>query len=418
MGGAEQTVPHPGERDDVRRRPVGAGDADHDDRHRQQHGRRPTLDLHRRPPSQAIAGAILHQAPRRTGGRARPKVAPAPLPVRYDSPMSESPPFAGIASFFKAPYIADPTSGRRRRRRPRHPLRRGDDRRGPERATGRAPCATPPPSGPTATAPTPFYDGEAGAELLGGVRFVDAGDVDLPPTAPPERNHPRIAARVRRLLDAGLFPVVLGGDHSITYPMLKASSQRATAPLHLVQFDTHMDYWNDEGGMLLHARQPHHPRARGRPRRRASPSTASAACTPPPTTSSWPASAACASSGASRPSATPVDELVAHIEPGEDVYITFDIDALDPSIAPGTGTPEPGGFSYYEAKAHPARRRPAGERHRHGRGRGQSRSTIPGAHRAARGAADLRHGRRRALSALAATRRRRACTARRRSAAM
>ena len=48
---------------------------------------------------------------------------------------------------------------------------------------------------------------------------------------------------------------------------------------------------------------------------------------------------------------TPVEELVAHIEPGEDVYITFDIDALDPSIAPGTGTPEPGGFSYYEAKA-------------------------------------------------------------------
>jgi agmatinase len=31
--------------------------------------------------------------------------------------------------------------------------------------------------------------------------------------------------------------------------------------------------------------------------------------------------------------------------------VTFDIDVLDPSIAPGTGTPEPGGFSYYEAKA-------------------------------------------------------------------
>ena len=48
---------------------------------------------------------------------------------------------------------------------------------------------------------------------------------------------------------------------------------------------------------------------------------------------------------------TPVEELVQHIEPGEDVYVTFDIDVLDPSIAPGTGTPEPGGFTYYEAKA-------------------------------------------------------------------
>jgi agmatinase len=36
---------------------------------------------------------------------------------------------------------------------------------------------------------------------------------------------------------------------------------------------------------------------------------------------------------------------------GADTYITFDVDALDPAIAPGTGTPEPGGFSYYEAKA-------------------------------------------------------------------
>ena len=45
-----------------------------------------------------------------------------------------------------------------------------------------------------------------------------------------------------------------------------------------------------------------------------------------------------------------VEDLVEHLPKGGDVYITFDIDALDPAIAPGTGTPEPGGFSYYEAK--------------------------------------------------------------------
>ena len=48
---------------------------------------------------------------------------------------------------------------------------------------------------------------------------------------------------------------------------------------------------------------------------------------------------------------TLVEQLVEHLEPGVDTYITFDIDALDPAIAPGTGTPEHGGFSYYEAKA-------------------------------------------------------------------
>ena len=57
------------------------------------------------------------------------------------------------------------------------------------------------------------------------------------------------------------------------------------------------------------------------------------------------------SSGASRRRTRSSDELVEHLEPGVDTYITFDIDALDPAIAPGTGTPEPGGFSYYEAKA-------------------------------------------------------------------
>jgi hypothetical protein len=44
-------------------------------------------------------------------------------------------------------------------------------------------------------------------------------------------------------------------------------------------------------------------------------------------------------------------ELAEHLDLDADTYITFDIDALDPAIAPGTGTPEPGGFSYYEAKA-------------------------------------------------------------------
>ena len=46
-----------------------------------------------------------------------------------------------------------------------------------------------------------------------------------------------------------------------------------------------------------------------------------------------------------------IEGLVEHIRPGADVWITFDIDCLDPAIAPGTGTPEPGGFTYYEARA-------------------------------------------------------------------
>jgi agmatinase len=260
--------------------------------------------------------------------------------------MGESPPFAGIASFLKAPYMADPRSSDAEVAILGIPY---------DEATTARPGAR---YGPRAMrdastnwayreAATPFYDGEAGAQLLGGVRFVDSGDVDLPPTAQPERSHPLIGARVGRLLEHELFPVVLGGDHSITYPILKAFGRR---PLHLVQFDTHMDYWNDESGMLythaspivrshesglvqqvtqygirgLHTASDQIELARERG-----------------VTTFW----------CEQAKHTPVADLVAHIEPGEDVYITFDIDALDPSIAPGTGTPEPGGFSYYEAKA-------------------------------------------------------------------
>ena len=260
--------------------------------------------------------------------------------------MGESPPFAGIASFLKAPYMADP---------------RSDDAEVAilgipyDEATTARPGAR---YGPRAMrdastnwayreAATPFYDGEADTELLGGVRFVDSGDVDLPPTAQPERSHPLIGARVGRLLEHQLFPVVLGGDHSITYPILKAFGRR---PLHLVQFDTLMDYWNDESGMLYTHASPivrsHESGLVQRVTQYGIRGLHTAAdqielARERGVTTFW----------CEQAKRTPVADLVAHIEPGEDVYITFDIDVLDPSIAPGTGTPEPGGFSYYEAKA-------------------------------------------------------------------
>jgi len=277
---------------------------------------------------------------------AHPRRSPSALSFGYDSRMAESPPFAGIASFFKAPYIADPSR---------------DDADVAvlgipyDEATTARPGAR---YGPRAMRDAstnwayrdgaePFYDGEVGTELLGGVRFVDTGDVDLPPTVPPERSHPLIAGRVGRLLAQGLFPVVLGGDHSITFPILKAFGERR---LHLVQFDTHMDYWHDEGGMLYTHASPivrsHEAGVAARVtqigiRGLHTASDQIELARERGVTTFW----------CEQAKRTPVDELLAHIQPGEEVYITFDIDCLDPSIAPGTGTPEPGGFSYYEAKA-------------------------------------------------------------------
>ncbi|MBM3148077.1 MAG: arginase family protein, partial [Actinobacteria bacterium] len=125
---------------------------------------------------------------------------------------------------------------------------------------------------------------------------------------------------------------------------------REGRPFHLVQFDTHMDYWDEEiGQKYSHASPVIRSHEQGlidgltqygiRGLQNASDNIELAQ-----------------SRGArifwcEEAAGTPPDELVAHIEPGTDVYITFDIDALDPAIAPGTGTPEPGGFTYYEAKA-------------------------------------------------------------------
>src|SRR5664280_591790 len=127
----------------------------------------------RYPTSRAPANGRL----RRAFGLAQARCRSGMIP-----PMGESPPFAGIASFLKAPYMADP---------------RSDDAEVAilgipyDEATTARPGAR---YGPRAMrdastnwayreAATPFYDGEADTELLGGVRFVDSGDVDLPPSS-------------------------------------------------------------------------------------------------------------------------------------------------------------------------------------------------------------------------------------------
>jgi len=196
----------------------------------------------------------------------------------------------------------------------------------------------------------PYYDGEARVQLLGSTRWVDCGDVALGPMPTPERYHNTVVARLLPLLAAGLFPVTLGGDHSIVYPVLKAVSQaRHGEPFHLVQFDTHMDYWNDENGQrFTHASPIVRAHEAGwlsgltqygiRGLHTAADGIALARKRGARTFWCEPAKD------------TRAEELVDHLPVGGDVYITFDIDVLDPSIAPGTGTPEPGGFSYYEAK--------------------------------------------------------------------
>ena len=68
-------------------------------------------------------------------------------------------------------------------------------------------------------------------------RIVDVGDADVLPTNV-KGTFDNVTAMVRGILDRGAMPLVLGGDHAITYPVVRAYSE----PLHVVHFDAHLDY--------------------------------------------------------------------------------------------------------------------------------------------------------------------------------
>ena len=327
-------------------------------------------------------------------------------------------PFSGIATFFKAPLLPAPTT---------------DDADvavvgigWDEGTTSRSGARM----GPRALREAstmyafqrdaePFWDGEAGVELLGGVRWADCGDVALGPMWSPERYHNAVVDKLQPIMESGLFPVTLGGDHSIGYPVLKALYQARGEQAVPPRPVRHAHGLLGRGGRLaLLARQPHHPQPRGGLPRRPH-----AVRHPQPAHArrqhrAGAGAAARTSSGASRRRTCCVEDLVEHLPKGADVYITFDIDALDPAIAPGTGTPEPGGFSYYEAKDDPARRVRALQRGRHGPRRGGAavRRARPG-DGAARRPPDPRHGGRRLPAPRGASRERRPAATGRRSTA-
>jgi agmatinase len=98
--------------------------------------------------------------------------------------------------------------------------------------------------------PRGYYDVRDGrdylADELDGGRIVDAGDVDVLTTAV-EETFENITAFLARVLESGAMPLVLGGDHAITYPIVRAYEE----PVHVVHFDAHIDYSPFQHGFAL-----------------------------------------------------------------------------------------------------------------------------------------------------------------------
>lgn len=189
------------------------------------------------------------------------------------------------------------------------------------------------------------YDHEDDTTYLDGVRIVDIGDADIIHTDTVS-SHANIEFGVRKILTAGALPVVMGGDHSINIPCINAFSDQA--PIHLVQIDAHLDFVDERHGVRF---------GHGSPMRRAAEQPHVTGLTQlgirnvsSTAREGYEAARAMGSDILSvrQIRKLGVDAVVERVPANQRYYLTIDIDGFDPSIAPGTGTPSHGGFTYYE----------------------------------------------------------------------
>ncbi|SFS49577.1 agmatinase [Sulfitobacter marinus] len=190
------------------------------------------------------------------------------------------------------------------------------------------------------------YDHEDDAVYLpGDVNIVDIGDADIVHTDT-EQSHANIETGVRAILDAGALPVVIGGDHSINIPCIRAFDGQGD--IHVLQIDAHLDFVDERHGV----RHGH-----GNPMHRAAEQDYVTGLTQvgirnvsSTAREGYDDARAMGSDIISVRQARKMGTMgvLAHVPEGARLYVTIDIDAFCPSIAPGTGTPSHGGFLYYE----------------------------------------------------------------------
>jgi agmatinase len=252
----------------------------------------------------------------------------------------EKPDYAGLLTFAGMPYTQDPAE-----------LRGADvaivgaptddlvsDRPG-ARFAPRAIRAASCPPGPHL---------EAGIDAFADLRVVDYGDAAVLP-ADPARTHEAIAALVGDVLDAGALPVVLGGDHGITEPVVRTIAERRGGPVGLVHFDTHTDTGAEVFGVAV---------SHGTPMYRLVESghvdgaryvqIGLRGYWPGEKEFAWQRERGITSFFMNDVRELGIDEIVGRaigLVEGGPVYVSVDVDVLDPAHAPGTGTPEPGGMT-------------------------------------------------------------------------
>ena len=191
---------------------------------------------------------------------------------------------------------------------------------------------------------------QLGVEPFEVLKVVDAGDANIVP-AWIDRAHALIYRKVLEVAQTGAIPIVLGGDHSITWPSATAVAEvRRPGSIGIVHFDAHADTAADDWGVLA---------GHGTPMRRLIESGAVKGKNfvqvglrgywPPVETFQWMQEQGMRyhfmreieERGAEAVIAQAIDEA---LDGPDHIYLSLDIDVIDPGMAPGTGTPEPGGM--------------------------------------------------------------------------
>jgi len=176
-------------------------------------------------------------------------------------------------------------------------------------------------------------------------RIVDCGDADIVP-GDLEASFANIEGAVRKIVERNAMPVVLGGDHSITIPV--ARGLETAGPFHVIHFDSHLDWTENRGGQrysngspcrhmaaMSHVKEMAHLGIHGIGSSRKSDFEDAGA------------------NGDVILSPREIRKIgirqtLARLPKGDRYFVTIDIDAMDCSIASGTGSPMHGGFTYDE----------------------------------------------------------------------
>lgn len=195
------------------------------------------------------------------------------------------------------------------------------------------------------------YNNALGVAPFQAMNVIDYGDLEVIPVDV-QATHRAIEEQMQPLINHGTTVLALGGDHSISLPLLRAHAKKF-GPLAVIHFDAHPDTWDREFGDQKYSH--------GTPFRRA-------------IEESLIDTAAYLQIGIRGPTAGPQDYIdakqlgarmitfdeasergtAAVVEEvrirvgGRPAYVTLDIDCIDPAFAPGTGTPEVGGFTSHQ----------------------------------------------------------------------